>query len=137
MGEKAEIGKTESRNWQGKGQKAETLKSSGDGGRRNSTHPPSPGLWRTRIRQDATALEKPGFGNSEIGKQGAEFLTANHANGKAGGNVDSLLIFPSGGHFGTNGGKRGANRDPFLHLVIHRVCKALRVWSPILSSMFS
>jgi hypothetical protein len=53
------------------------------------------GFWRTRSRQDAKALEKPGFGNSEIGKQGAEFLTANHANGKAGEMLIRCSFFPS------------------------------------------
>jgi hypothetical protein len=51
--------------------------------------------------------------------------------------VGSLLIFLTGGHFGTNGGKRGANRDPFLFKNIPGVYKALRVLHPFLSSMFS
>jgi hypothetical protein len=51
--------------------------------------------------------------------------------------VGSLLIILSGGHFGTGGGKRGANRNPFLLKIISRICKALRVSHPFLSSMFS
>jgi hypothetical protein len=51
--------------------------------------------------------------------------------------VDSVLIFLSGGDYGINGGKRGANRNPFLLKNISRVGKALRVSHPFLSSMFS
>jgi hypothetical protein len=51
--------------------------------------------------------------------------------------VGSVLIFLSGGHFGTNGGKNGANRDRFLLKIISCICKVLRVWSLFLSIMFS
>jgi hypothetical protein len=36
---------------------------------------------------------------------------------------DSLLIFLTGGYFGTNGIKRGANRDTFFKKCNHLVCK--------------